>query len=101
MKKWSVFIFMIVAMLIGSAQIHGDDVDLFIAQVPPNALILLDMSSSMNWNTAGNPASYPNRTIDFARNVIFDLLDDDNDNKIDEKDEKSLNIRLGYMRFRD
>ena len=101
MKKWSFFIFMIVAMLIGSAQIHGDDVDLFIAQVPPNALILLDMSSSMNWNTAGNPASYPNRRIDIARNVIFDLLDDDNDNKIDEKDEKSLNIRLGYMRFRD
>jgi len=101
MKKWSFFIFMIVAMLIGSAQIHGDDVDLFISQVPPNALILLDMSSSMNWNPAGNPASYPNRRIDIARNVIFDLLDDDNDNKIDEKDEKSLNIRLGYMRFRD
>ncbi len=79
---------------------HADDTDLFMTSVPPDALILLDMSGSMNFDPAGNPASYPNRRIDIARGVIFDLLDDNDNYVIDATDEGSLNMRLGYMRFR-
>jgi type IV pilus assembly protein PilY1 len=80
----------------------ADDTELFIAQAPPDALILLDMSGSMNFAPAGPPyVSPPNRRIDIARNVLSDLLDDNDDGMIDSNDEKSLNIRLGYMRFRD
>ena len=80
---------------------QADDTDLFITQIPPDALIILDKSGSMNWNPAGNPASYPNRRIDIARSVIFELLDDNEDGNITSLDEQSLNIRLGYMRFWD
>ena len=37
----------------------ADDSDLFITQIPPDALIILDKSGSMNRDPAGNPASYP------------------------------------------
>ena len=101
MKRFVFFIFITIALFINLIESHADDTDLFIAQVPPDALILLDMSGSMNWDPSGKEASYPNRRIDIARSVLNDLLDDNDDSKIDTKDEKSLNIRLGYMRFRD
>jgi len=101
MKKWVFSIGMVImlAMMIRVNQPSADDTDLFVLQVPPDALIILDMSGSMNWDPAGNPASYPNRRIDIARNVLEDLLDDTNNGKIDKKDEDSLKIRFGYMRF--
>jgi len=34
-----------------------------------------------------------------AKRAIFDVLDDNDDNTIDSKDEGSLDIRFGYMRF--
>jgi Tfp pilus tip-associated adhesin PilY1 len=34
-----------------------------------------------------------------AKRVIYDVLNHNNDNKIDSKDEASLNVRFGYMRF--
>ena len=34
-----------------------------------------------------------------AKRAIFDILDDTNDGKISSKDETSLAVRLGYMRF--
>lgn len=39
--------------------------------------------------------------IAIAKRAIFDILDDNNDNTVDEQDENSLNVRVGYMRFRD
>jgi len=36
-----------------------------------------------------------------AKRAIFDILDDTNDNSVDGDDEENLNIRIGYMRFRD
>jgi Tfp pilus tip-associated adhesin PilY1 len=90
-----------VFFLFSPVPLHADDTDLFVLQVPPDALILLDMSGSMNWDPAGNAASSPNRRIDIARSVLEDLLDDTDDGKIDSKDETSLNMRLGYMRFRN
>lgn len=81
MKKFILFILISIAIFISLIQSHADDTELFIAQVPPDVLILLDMSGSMNWNPAGNPTSYPNRKIDIARNVLYDLLDDNDDGK--------------------
>ena len=34
-----------------------------------------------------------------AKNAIFDILDDTDDGKIDSKDQPSLGVRFGYMRF--
>lgn len=99
MKRFRLAILIVASIFIGSLQLHADDIDLFTAQVPPDALILLDMSGSMNWDPPGNPASYPNRRIDIARDVLKDFLDDNNDGLIDTADESNLNIRLGYMRY--
>jgi type IV pilus assembly protein PilY1 len=104
MKKSIFFTLFVLTTLVSICliQSHADDTELFISQVPPDALILLDMSGSMNYSPAGPPyVSPPNRRIDIAREVLKDLLDDDDDGKIDSKDEKSLNIRLGYMRYWD
>jgi Tfp pilus tip-associated adhesin PilY1 len=77
----------------------ADDSALFVASVPPDALIILDMSGSMELDPPGNAAVYPNRKIDIARRVLKDLLDDNDDNTIDNTDEVTLNVRMGYMRF--
>jgi type IV pilus assembly protein PilY1 len=93
-------IFSTAVIVIGAAPVPGDE-SLFVANVPPDALIMLDMSGSMEWDPPGNAAVYPNRRIDIARIVLKDLLDDNNDGGITDDDEGSLNVRLGYMRFWD
>ena len=99
MKK-VIFIAFFIALFTGVAQLHADDTELFMVAVPSDVLIILDMSGSMNYSPAGPPyVSSPNRRIDIARTVLFDLLDDNEDGKIDKKDEPSLNLRLGYMRY--
>jgi hypothetical protein len=99
MKKLTFIILLTVILFISLNQLRADDTELFMTNIPPNTLILLDKSGSMNLDPAGNWANDPNRKIDIARSVIFDLLDDNKDGKIDPVDEQSLNIRLGYMRF--
>jgi Tfp pilus tip-associated adhesin PilY1 len=109
MKKFALSLSLIISIMMMVIQSHASDEELFTAVVPPDALIILDMSGSMNSNPAGNSASFPNRKIDIARNVIYDLLDDNDDGKnsnndsayINSSDENSLNVRLGYMRFRN
>jgi hypothetical protein len=101
-KMGRVVVILVVITLIGmnSSWVMADDTDLFITRIPSNVLILLDMSDSMNWDPSGNPVSYPDRKIDIARNVLFDLLDNDDNHVINSGDEGSLDTRLGYMRFR-
>ena len=101
MKNLTLALFTIFSIMIFVAQVDATDEELFSANVPPDALIILDMSTSMNWDPAGNSASFPNRRIDIARSVIKDLLDDNDDGDINTVDEQSLNVRLGYMRFRN
>jgi Tfp pilus tip-associated adhesin PilY1 len=112
MKKLALalFIIIIIPIMIIATQSDASDEELFSAHVPPDALIILDMSGSMNWDLAGTGSpGFPNRRIDIARNVIYDLLDDNDDGKnsnndgsyINSNDESSLNVRLGYMRFRN
>ncbi|WP_333653709.1 pilus assembly protein [Dissulfurispira sp.] len=101
---------------------YSDETALF-TTVKPDALIVLDLSGSMNRNPAGGTniwgnssctgtfyasysASDPNRNTNcsrlaIAKRAIFDLLDDNNDNVINSSDETSLGIRMGYMRFYD
>jgi Tfp pilus tip-associated adhesin PilY1 len=108
MRKWALILLVTGTLLTCVRPSVADDTDLFRLGVKPEALILLDMSGSMNWDVAGNAASSPNRRIDIARDVIYDLLDDDDSGRdsnhdgryINADDERSLNVRIGYMRFR-
>lgn len=99
---------LIIIFLVFAKNVYSDETALF-TTVAPDALIVLDLSGSMDWTPAGgNPttsglpctASTCSR-LDIAKTAIFNVLDDNNDNKIDSSDESSLNIRIGYMRFRD
>ena len=38
--------------------------------------------------------------VEIAKRALFSVLDDDNNNTINDQDAKSLNVRIGYMRFR-
>src|SRR5512136_3188668 len=99
MKKF-IFIAFFILSLMGAAQLHADDTELFMVAVPSDVLIILDMSGSMNYPPAGGVyVSPPDRRIDIARKVLFELLDDNGDGKVDKKDEPGLNLRLGYMRY--
>ncbi len=144
----------IILIFTGIIRSHADDLDLYLAQIPPDALIVLDLSGSMKWTTAGDtmyistpelcgsdvanyPASGTGHTkacvidpdytpkygdtscsgpfymtsragfstdcsrIGIAKRSLFNLLDDNDDNAINNQDETSLGIRLGFMRFRD
>ncbi|MFZ3089486.1 MAG: PilC/PilY family type IV pilus protein [Nitrospirota bacterium] len=84
-------------------------------KVRPNVLIILDRSGSMGGDVGGGTAStpcptpaYPNPLITtgdysricIARQVLFDLLDANDDNAIDDtNDPTNLDVRLGYSRF--
>jgi len=82
--------------------LHADDASLFVTQVSPDALIILDMSSSMNQCPDGTDGCVsPNRKIDIARQVIFNFLDDVSNGILNKADEDSLNFRVGYMRFHE
>jgi type IV pilus assembly protein PilY1 len=102
MKKLALAFIIILSIVIVMTQANATDEELFSANVSPDALIILDMSGSMNLDPAGKPpASDSDMKIEISRNVIKDLLDDNNDGTIDTVDEQGLNVRLGYMRFRD
>lgn len=97
---------------------YSDETALFFTSVKPDALIVLDLSGSMNWNPAGGNNIWGDASCNgpfysssgtghttncsrlaIAKRAIFDLLDDNNDNTINSSDETSLAIRMGYMRF--
>jgi hypothetical protein len=95
---------------------------LFTTSTAPDALIVLDLSQSMDGNPAdsmssniwGNSScsgtfysSYSSSStrntncsrMAIAKRAIFDILDDNGDLTINSTDETSLGIRIGYMRF--
>jgi hypothetical protein len=92
---------------------------LFTTSTAPDALILIDLSGSMEWNPAGGTDRYGDsscigpffpasgaghttdcRRIEIAKRTIFAVFDDNNDGVIDSSDEGSLGVRIGFMRFR-
>ena len=102
MKNLTFLILMTMVIFISPIPLQADDTELFSTSSPPDVLLILDKSGSMNLDPTGNPsATYPNRKIDIVRETIFDLLDDNDDRRIDNVDEQNLNIRMGYMRFWD
>ncbi|MDI9570800.1 MAG: PilC/PilY family type IV pilus protein [Pseudomonadota bacterium] len=123
-------VIMVVGLLtflsLGATVARASDEDLFMTVTTPDALIILDLSGSMDWNPAGGSNIYgvdtckPDTTnccssgycsssksgcstncsrIAIAKRAIFSLLDDDNDGSITSADISSLGIRLGFMRY--
>ena len=58
MKIFALVALIIVLIFTGMTQSHADDVDLFLAQIPPDALIVLDLSLSMNLLVTGETTMY-------------------------------------------
>jgi len=100
---------------------RADETALFTTSVAPDAMIVLDLSGSMDFNPTGdtdtskiwgnascNGTFYTSSgtghttkcsKLDIAKRAIFDILDDNGDLTIDSTDETSLGVRIGYMRF--
>ncbi len=53
MKSLATLALITVLLGAGAIQGHADDIDLYLAQMPPDALIVLDLSGSMKWTTVG------------------------------------------------
>jgi len=53
MKNFIAAAFIIFFIFTGNIQSYADDIDLFLSQIPPSALIDLDLSGSMKWTAAG------------------------------------------------
>jgi Tfp pilus tip-associated adhesin PilY1 len=91
--------------------VKADDTALFATAVPPDLLIILDLTGSMADNPAGDSPSQTNETtclntpsnncskLNIAKQAIFNILDYNGDGKIDSSDMTGLNIRIGYMRY--
>ncbi|MFA5321797.1 MAG: vWA domain-containing protein, partial [Smithella sp.] len=107
---------------IARAEDDTDEAALFTSSLAPDALIVLDLSGSMNYNPIGTSEpidriwgnSSCNGTfydwygighttrcsrLAIAKRAIFSILDDNGDNRINVDDEESLGVRIGYMRF--
>jgi type IV pilus assembly protein PilY1 len=123
--KIRIFIICIIAMFalsfteISSAQTPPEgEGELLTTSTDPDALILLDLSGSMDWNPADGSNKWGNlscagtfygssgtghitdcRKVEIAKRAIFSVLDDNNDNKVDSTDRSSLGVRFGYMRY--
>ena len=109
-KRFAAALLLIACTIAPSQGLCADETALF-NSIPPDVLVMIDMSYSMKRNPAGalSPA-YGNAdcsVIDswssndcqryvIAKRAIFNLLDDNRDGKIDSSDETSLNVRFGY-----
>jgi type IV pilus assembly protein PilY1 len=55
MKRWIlIMMVMVIAIGMNAACLYADDTDLFMVKVPPDVLITLDLSGSMNWTPPGS-----------------------------------------------
>jgi len=117
----SLFILLAASFFAGKALATAppsDESALFTNSNSPDALILLDLSGSMEWNPAGGTNIYGNSScsgsfysystagyttdcsrLAIAKRSIFKILDDTGNGTIDSQDEGSLGVRMGYMRF--
>jgi len=57
-----------------------------------------DCAPPYYWQSSGSHTTDCSK-LAIAKRAIFDILDDNNDGKLQTIDETSLNIRFGYMRF--
>ena len=95
--------------------------EIFLKTYSPDALVVLDLSGSMEWNPVGGTARYGNtscsgttfyyspqtgyttscRRVDIAKKVIFNVLDETSNDTINSYDATALGVRFGYMRYRN
>jgi type IV pilus assembly protein PilY1 len=112
MKKYITVLSFVFLLMAGICPLPvlGDETALFTAAVPPDLLIILDLSGSMADAPDGGSASgtesscltSPNDNcskINIAKAAIFKVLDANSDGKIDSNDMSLLNIRIGFMRY--
>jgi hypothetical protein len=124
-KRNSILFTAIIALIITAyapvslfAQSADDESATFIS-VAPDALFLLDLSGSMDWNPAGGTNIWGNAScagptfysssgtghnvncsrLAIAKRAIAAILDDDGNGTINAQDSNSLNIRIGLARF--
>lgn len=105
-------------ILLSAVAAVADETALFTTSTSPDALIVLDLSGSMDWNPAGGSNIYGDSScagtfysssgtghttncsrLAIAKRAIFDILDDNDSGAVDSQDEGSLGVRVGYMRF--
>ena len=122
-KKMILIIIAAILAVVSSSVSRAADESLWTVATTPDALIVLDLSGSMDSNPTDGSNSWANdtctgtfysssgvghtkrcRKIDIAKYALFTLLNDynaDGLNQINEADMTSLGIRLGLMRFYD
>lgn len=116
-RKMIALISIVLCLSVFTGVSRATDEDLFVTVTTPDALIVLDLSGSMDSSPSGSSTntyaknncttdwSYSSTgrekcsKLDIAKYALFDLLDDDNDNSITSADVSSLGIRLGLMRY--
>ncbi len=123
MKKRAMFVLtagLLVLLCAGPLWAQSTSEEGLFTSIAPDAMIVMDLSGSMDWNPPGTTDLYSNSTCsgpfyssssgshttlcsryEIARKTLFKILDDNNDGKIDVNDETSLNIRFGLGKFQD
>jgi Tfp pilus tip-associated adhesin PilY1 len=101
-KIITMWVLILCQFLFISGVCRADESEIFSISVAPDALILLDLSGSMGRDPAG-ASCYTSgcSKLEMAKNAVHSILDDNGDGVIDDKDETSLAIRIGYMRYYD
>ena len=116
-KKY-IMVLSVVGLCLWGGATRADETALFTTSIPPDALIILDLSGSMDNNPAGSSNTWGNSScngtfysstgsghdtrcskLDIAKRAIFAILDDNGDGTINSTDETSLGVRVGYMRY--
>jgi Tfp pilus tip-associated adhesin PilY1 len=121
--KIFIYINLMIIFFCGAALLQAQEENLFLKEYSPDALIVLDLSGSMNWNPVGGTNLYGNTEcsggtfyrystsqpgyttvcsrVEIAKKVIFSVMDDTGNNAINNADMSAMNVRLGYMRYKN
>src|SRR5450759_3063747 len=118
---FTIFLFFFTGVLSAQTTPPAGEEELFSASNDPDALLLFDLSGSMDENPAGVTNKYGNsscsgtvfystsrtgyttdcRKLAIAKQVVFNVLNETNDSIINPDDRAALGVRFGYMRFRN
>ena len=116
--KIRITVLILAVLALSGGTSRADETALFTTSMAPDALIVLDLSGSMDWNPAGGVYTWGNSScsgtfysssgtghstrcsrLEIAKRAIFEILDDNGSGRITGTDETSLGVRIGYMRY--
>ncbi len=122
-SKIFIYISLIIIFFCSATLIQAQEEDLFLKGYAPDALIVLDLSGSMDWNPVGGTYLWGNTEcsggtfyrysttqpgystncsrLEISKKVIFKVMDDTGNNVINNADKSAMNVRFGYMRYRN